>query len=180
MTSSSVGPAKGDRYTAPEDVRIRIWTIRELWAQLLARHRWQCVMTLTFDRSQYVMRLSQSPERADKAFRRLVRHANEVLYGRRWMSRARCGGVVWALAKEAHKDGSIHFHVLFDAPSRAMTKETIQELGNWWRNHFGFARSEAPESNLAVINYLVKHAGDGDAVELDISFNFDNVERNSR
>ena len=108
------------RYVNPEAVRVRMSLLRDAWAGLLSRHRWQCFMTLTFDRNEFVMRLGQHPERAERVFRLLVRHLNETLYGRRWMSKARCGGVVWALAKEAHKDGAVHFHVLVTAPSRSI------------------------------------------------------------
>jgi hypothetical protein len=53
-----------------------------------------------------------------------------------------------------------------------MTEQVIEEAGGWWQRRFGLARSETPEANTAVINYLAKNAGDQDAVDIEISFNF--------
>jgi hypothetical protein len=152
--------------------------LRLAWMGLIGTQHWDVFVTLTFDRRLYSPHHDISPEKADKAFRRLIRYFNEWLYGARWMRKSPHKGVIWARSQEAHKDGVLHFHACLQSPSRPMTQGLLQAALRWWKHRFGFARFELPRSQRDVISYLTKHVGPGgcEAAEIELSHNFPKIE----
>jgi hypothetical protein len=146
--------------------------LRDQWVEFLGCYHWQCVLTLTFDRTRYSLRTHRVPEQADKAFRRLIQYINETLCGPRWMAKSPTQGVVWARVQESHWDGVLHFHAVIHSPAGGMSLQLTRLVGAWWKSRYGFARSEIPVSKEAVLRYLVKNIGSFDSVELEISHNF--------
>lgn len=145
---------------------------RGAWGCLLGLYPWQAFLTLTFERTGQTLAMGRSPERTDKAFRRLIQFANEALYGPRWMSKSASKGVVWVRVQEAHRDGSLHYHAVLLAPGRQLNPSLLAQMASWWRARHGQARAEVPGSVQAVVDYLVKHAGAPERAEIDLSFNF--------
>lgn len=150
----------------------RASALRAAWRRYLGRHPWQGVLTLTFDRNGQALAMGRSPERTDRAFRRLVQFANDALYGPRWMSRSPCGGLVWVRVQEAHGDGALHFHAVLLAPGRQLGAPLLTQMGSWWRGRYGLARCEVPRSSQAVVDYLIKHVGVPEQADVELSHNF--------
>lgn len=152
--------------------------LRSAWAEFIAKQPWDVFCTLTFDRRCYSPRHDISPEKVDKAFRRLIRYLNEHLYGARWMRTCPHKGVIWVRSQEPHKDGVLHFHACLRSPSAPITQALLDAASRWWEHKFGFARFEAPRSQGDVIGYLTKHTGaDGWAhAEMELSYNFPKIE----
>ena len=146
--------------------------LRGEWVRFLSRYRWALVLTLTFGQDRRAVRAGQNPEFADKAFRRLIRHINDILHGRRWMAKSPNGGVVWARVHELQRDGTSHYHAVIFSPAIPNMSMLISETRAWWRANYGTAAIETPNCNSSVLHYLVKHVGDPNAGEVDISHNF--------
>jgi hypothetical protein len=146
--------------------------LRSAYAIFLQRHPWQAFLTLTFDRRYWTPSHAISPERADKAFRQLVRYVNESLFGKRALRSTKHKGVIWARASEAHGDGVLHFHALLYSPTTSIDEGTVQVLREWWEHRFGAARAEVALSQAAVTEYLSKRLGADAQAEIDISKNF--------
>lgn len=146
--------------------------LRQAWVSFLLPHRWGAFLTLTFDRKRYALGYSVSPERADKAFRRLIQFCNECIYGRRWLRDTKHKGVIWARVEEAHADGALHLHAVIYAPARTISADLLRAMKDWWARHFGLARIEIPRSLDDVLHYLTKHIAFPDRAELCISNNF--------
>ena len=147
--------------------------LRTAWYELLNRYSWAICLTLTFDRSNPNGRGPPGAERLDKAFRGLVRFANERLYGRRWMSKCCHKGVTWARATELHTSGAPHFHAVLGAPTRQeeLTSLFCKDCEKWWRSRYGTAKIELILHKNASLLYMVKCVGSNLEFEVDLSFN---------
>ncbi|MDQ1108373.1 hypothetical protein QE424_001532 [Stenotrophomonas rhizophila] len=146
--------------------------IRAAYTEFLLTHPWEVFLTLTFDRRYFTPRYGISPEKADKDFRRLIRHINEQLEGPRWMSKSTHKGVIWARTQETHADGVLHYHACIYSPSTPIGRALVDELAEWWGRKIGSARVEVPRSVDDVARYLTKHMGDPERAEMDFSYNF--------
>ena len=151
--------------------------LRRSWEEFLTPHRWDVVMTLTFGTRTCRPWLELSPERADKDFRRLIRFANEQLYGKRWIRKTWHKGVVWVRVQEAHRDGTLHYHACLHSPSKAISGSLVALLQGWWSRRIGMARVEVPTNHARAVAYVVKNAGCGPAVEVELSHNFHTIAR---
>ena len=147
--------------------------LRTAWFELLNRYSWAIFLTLTFDRSNSKGRGHPGAERLDKAFRGLVRFANERLYGRRWMSKCCHKGVTWARATELHTSGAPHFHAVIGAPTRQeeVTSLFCKDCEKWWRSRYSTAKIELILHKNSSLLYMVKCVGSNLACEVDLSFN---------
>jgi predicted DNA-binding transcriptional regulator AlpA len=155
---------------APTVAKINVRFVNE-WVNFLSRYRWTLFLTLTFGRNRRAVRVGQSPEFAEKAFRRLIRHVNEHIYGPRWMAKSPNGGVVWARVHELQRDGTSHYHAVIFSPDVSNMPLLISEMNAWWRAKYGAAVIEMPTCELNVLNYLLKSSSDPNSSEVDVSFN---------
>ena len=158
--------------TNPRGLRYPATRLQAGWVELLSRYEWHCILTLTFDPARYRFAYGGSPERADKAFRRLLRFVNEQLYGQRWMSKSKSGGVIWVRVGEAHIDGRLHYHALLYAPGKMISKSLLRSISSFWNACFGSARAESPRSARASICYLIKTVAVDGRAEVELSRNF--------
>jgi hypothetical protein len=137
---------------------------------MLGRECWHWFVTLTFKPSHTSASGGVHPEKADKAFRVLVSKINRELYGTRWYKRPD-GGIKWARGQEFHKDGRIHFHAVFAAPTDDLNNLTRRmRWVDWWWREFGIARIEPPQSQQDICDYVSKYVVKGG--EVDFSPNF--------
>jgi hypothetical protein len=146
--------------------------LRNSWVEFLGHYDWSMVITLTFDRKKFRPSFDPDSERAETAFRQLIRYLNEQLYGRRWMSKPPRGGAVWARVHEPQKDGTLHYHAVLYCHSSSITAELLVNLREWWRARYGLAVVEVPRSKSATLRYLVKHVGSFENAEVEFSYNF--------
>lgn len=145
--------------------------LRPAWTSLLLPHPWEVFLSLTFSR-QHRLQPDVCQRPADRCFRRLVQFVNENLYGKRWLRTTPHKGVVWARVDEAHRNRMLHFHACLYSPSAPIPQSLIRAIKDFWERNFGFARSEAPHSRSAVIEYMTKHVGNPELAELYLSHNF--------
>lgn len=147
--------------------------LRTAWLEWARTVRWDLFVTLTFERTRGRPKPDFESERADKAFRRLIRFLNEALYGRRWLRTTAHKGVIWIRTREAHEDGAVHLHACIHLPEGALTSHLIRCARDWWGQGYGFARMEPLQSIDAVVAYLVKSVGSARrGAVIDISHNF--------
>ena len=144
----------------------------DAWCRWLRTQEWQYAVTLTFDPDRHRPSFSAVPTWCDKAFRSLVQHVNEQLYGKRWISKTEHKGIVWARVYEAHQNGNLHFHALIRMPNRTPSIELAKSSCNWWDARYGHAGFEVPRSQDAVIRYLIKGMRSTNNSSVDISYNF--------
>lgn len=146
--------------------------LRDAWESLLGRQQWQYALTLTFDPAHVPDTASRSAAFCNKTFRRLIRHINDSLYGRRWSSRPRHRCASWAYICEAHGDGRLHMHALLATPSRSPEALTQRDICTWWHARYGLASCDPPHSQLAAVRYLVKSLRKGPVADVELSWNF--------
>ena len=140
------------------------------YAELLRRVPWQQFWTLTFRVSKGGRGGGVHGEAADKSFRFFVSSINRELYGANWGKRWH-GGLQWARGQEFHRDGRLHFHAVAAAAdgdlNRLMSRYQWHEF---WYQHFGRNRIEAPRSQADITGYVSKYVTKGG--EVDFSRNF--------
>lgn len=146
--------------------------LRGSWLEFLRKHEWQYVVTLTFDPSHRLPPFYSESGWHQKAFRQLVRHINEELYGLRWRRKTTHKGIVWSFVTEPHLDGRLHIHALIKTPCQPSSAKLDRFIRAWWAARYGRAESNRPRSQEAVIKYLLKGVRVNSHASPDISQNF--------
>jgi len=128
--------------------------LKEAWADLLSRWRWEWFCTLTFVEERV------HPERADKCFRVWLARVNEAVFGKRWRRQGK--GVSWARGVEFQRRGSVHFHVLIAGVGEARRLAMMDE----WSKLAGWARIRPVKRQDLVRKYVSKYTAKGGEVDL--------------
>ena len=128
--------------------------LKEAWADLLARWRWEWFCTLTFAEDRV------HPERADKCYRVWLARVNEAVFGRRWRRQGK--GVLWARGIEFQRRGSVHFHALIAGVGEARRLPLMDE----WSKLAGWARIRPVKQQDLVRKYVSKYVAKGGEIDL--------------
>lgn len=178
--------------------------LREAWSLLLARYRWDCFATLTFNRPRrdpyevvnaFDIWLGKwhEQEAEQRGLHQVKRIARQDAYGRdlhprikrrgSWWNRWRRGQgrPVYVLGIEPHESGLLHLHAVI----RFQTTWEMIRTNGWrlWSDmehqlgmKMGWSRIEPPKSQGDVASYCSKYVTKGGELILSRSFNARSVQ----
>lgn len=140
----------------------------ESWVSFLSQWQWRLFCTFTF-RSPAVEGVKSPacdyvhPEAAHKKFTFWISAANRELWGGRFYKHPE-RGLKWARATELQRRGVLHFHALVGG----LRVDELRRLSlmDLWNDIAGYARIEAPDSDLAVRRYCAKYVMKAGEVDL--------------
>lgn len=143
-------------------------TAHEAFTEMLCQHDWDLFCTFTYKEAVW------ASEKVQRDLKRTIRNSVALEMGLDPKSRTfkrlynRSGGMIWLIAIEQHRRGTLHAHALVgvrprttealqdnSVPSR-LKKQTIETVWKKDIRNSGYTKIEYLKENKKGVNYMVK------------------------